>query len=82
VRCTSEVKIALHVMNIQSCLTADYKKGFSGTHFFHLSLYQDGTKWVCTARDVPGTKTSGRNGKRESGYTNGPGLQQKTTAPK
>ncbi len=31
---------------------------------FHFSLYQDGTKWVCTARDVPGTKTSGRNGKK------------------
>jgi hypothetical protein len=27
-------------------------------------LYQYGTKWVCTARDVPGTKTSGRNGKK------------------
>jgi hypothetical protein len=27
-------------------------------------LYQDGTKWVCTARDVPGTKTFGRNGKK------------------
>jgi hypothetical protein len=26
-------------------------------------LYQDGTKWDCTTRDVPGTKTSGRNGK-------------------
>jgi hypothetical protein len=36
---------------------------FSTFHFFHFSLYQDGTKWVCTARDVPGTKTSGRNGK-------------------
>jgi hypothetical protein len=36
---------------------------FSLFHFFHFSLYLDGTKWVCTARDVPGTKTSGRNGK-------------------
>ena len=27
--------------------------------------YQDGTKWVCTTRDVPGTKTSGRMEKRE-----------------
>jgi hypothetical protein len=30
---------------------------FSTFHFFHFSLYQDGTKWVCTTRDVPGTKT-------------------------
>jgi hypothetical protein len=36
---------------------------FSTFHVFHFSLYQDGTKWVCTVRDVPGTKTSGRNGK-------------------
>jgi hypothetical protein len=36
---------------------------FSTFHFFHFSLYLDGTKWVCTARDVPGTKTSERNGK-------------------
>jgi len=32
---------------------------FSPFHFFHSSLYQDGTKWVCTAPDVPGTKLLG-----------------------
>ena len=44
---------------------------FSPFHFFHFSLYQDGTKWVCTAPDVPGTKTSGRNGKKWKGENSG-----------
>ncbi len=30
-----------------------------------------GTKWVCTARDVPGTKTFGRNGKMWKGENSG-----------
>jgi hypothetical protein len=34
-------------------------------------LFQDGTKWVCTSRDVPGTKTSGRNGKMWNGENSG-----------
>jgi hypothetical protein len=44
---------------------------FSLFHFFHFSLYLDGTKWVCTARDVLGTKTSGRNGKMWKGENYG-----------
>jgi len=50
-------------------VTADCTKRvtpeFSPFHSFHFSLYQDGTKRVCTTRDVPGTKTSGRNGKMQ-----------------
>ena len=44
---------------------------FSPFHFFHFSLYQDGTKWVCTTPDVPGTKTSGRKGKKWKGENSG-----------
>ncbi len=44
---------------------------FSPFHFFHFSLYQHGTKWVCTVRDVPGTKTSGRNGQMWKGENSG-----------
>jgi hypothetical protein len=44
---------------------------FCLSHFFQFSLYLDGTKWVCTARDVPGTKTSGRNGKMWKGENSG-----------
>ena len=39
---------------------------FSPFHFFHFSLYQDGTKWVCTAPDVPGTKLLGEIGKEKT----------------
>jgi hypothetical protein len=43
--------------------TSDWRKRvppeFSLFHFFHFSLYLDGTKWVCTSRDVPGTKLLG-----------------------
>jgi len=48
---------------VQADSTKRVTPEFSPFHFFHFSLYQDGTKWVCTTRDVPGTKTSGRNGK-------------------
>jgi hypothetical protein len=44
---------------------------FSLSTFFHFSLYQDSTKWVCTTRDVSGTKTSGRNGKMSKGQNSG-----------
>jgi len=44
---------------------------YSLFHFFHYSLYLDGTKRVCTERDVPGTKTSGRNGKMWKGENSG-----------
>ena len=44
---------------------------FSPFHFFQFSLYQDGTTWVCTTRDVHGTQTSGGNGKKWKGENSG-----------
>ncbi len=54
---------------------------FSLFHFFHFSLYLDGTKWVCTARDVPGTKTFGRNGKMWKGENSGATRFQQSAVP-
>ena len=39
---------------------------FSPFQFLLEVLYQDGTKWVCTAPDVPGTKLLGEIGKEKT----------------